>query len=162
MLFVNLLLATDMARIANDTDDNVRRQWSQRFLNNAFEYVPLADPICGIFGAMPVETMLALQKGIIEMVTFSVLDNVPASKKAQLDTLAVRFHKTHRQTFRKSVPATDFSNGMTNLTKSTAGERLGLVFLFVILAHYDEGWDFFVSCIVKTRVLNTCTCVTCF
>ena len=37
-------------------------------------------------------------------------------------------------------PATDFSNGITNLTKISAAERVGLVFLFVILAQYDEGW----------------------
>jgi hypothetical protein len=70
-----------MARIANDADDNVRRLWSQHFLNNAFDYVTPADQIRGIFGATPVETMHALRKGIVEMVTFSVLDNVPASKK---------------------------------------------------------------------------------
>ena len=143
------VLATDMAQIANDADDNVRRLWSQHFLNNAFDFVPLADPIRGIFGATPVETMHALRKGIIEMVTFSVLDNVPASKKAQLDTLAVRFHKTHRQTCRKTFPATDFSNGITNLTKITAGERLGLVFLFVILAQYDEGWEILSDALLK-------------
>jgi hypothetical protein len=54
------VLATDMARIANDADDNVRRLWSQHFLNNAFDYVPLADPIRGIVGDTPVETMHAL------------------------------------------------------------------------------------------------------
>ena len=80
------VLALDMAQIAYDADKNVRQRWSQHFLNNAFDYVPLADPVRGIFGATPVETMHALRKGIIEMVTFSVLDNVPASKKAQLDT----------------------------------------------------------------------------
>ena len=95
------MLATDMARIANNIDGNVRQIWSQHFLNNVFDYVPLADPVRGVFGATSVETMHALQKGIIEMVTFSILDNVPASKKAKLDTLPVRFHRTHRQTCRK-------------------------------------------------------------
>jgi hypothetical protein len=33
---------------------------------------------------------------MIEMVTFLVLDNVPVSKKAALDRLAIKFHKTHR------------------------------------------------------------------
>ena len=44
----------------------------------------------------------ALRKGIIEMmVSFSVLDHVPPSKKAQLDKLAVHFHNNHRHTFRR-------------------------------------------------------------
>jgi hypothetical protein len=58
-----------------------------------------------------------------------------------LDALAIRFHKSHRQTIRRTFPAPDFSQGITNLTKISAAERLGLVFLFVILAQYDEGWQ---------------------
>ena len=72
--------------------------------------------------------MHAFRKVVIENVTFLVLDNVPASKKAAFDNLAIAFHKSHRQTFRKEYPATDFSNGVTNLTKISASERLGLVF----------------------------------
>jgi len=74
------------------------------------------------------------------MVTLLVLDSVPASKRALLDDLAFKFHKSHRQTWRGNFPATDFTNGITNLTKISASERLGLVFLFVILAQYHEGW----------------------
>ena len=40
-------------------------------------HVPLADPIRGIFGATPVETMHAFRKGVIEVVTFLVLNNIP-------------------------------------------------------------------------------------
>jgi hypothetical protein len=75
---------------------------------------------------------------MIEVVTFLVLENVPPSKLAALDALAIRFHKTHRQTIRNTYPATDFSQGITNLTKISAAERLRLVFLFVILAQYGR------------------------
>ena len=44
------------------------------------------------------------------------MENVPDSKKAALDSMAVHFHKRHRQTCRKLYPATDFSNGITTLT----------------------------------------------
>jgi hypothetical protein len=101
----------------------------------------LTLPVRGIFGATPVKIMHAFCKGLIEHVTFLVLDNVPASRKEALDTLAVQFHQRHRQTYRTRYPATDFSRGATNLTKVTACERLGLVFLFVILSQYDVGWD---------------------
>ena len=49
----------------------------------------------GIFGAMTVKTMHAFCKGLIDHVTFLVLDNIPASRKAALDTLAVQFHQLH-------------------------------------------------------------------
>jgi hypothetical protein len=139
------LYAGPMAQIASCPNDALRQRWSQHALDNTFNHVPLADPIRGIFGATPVETMHAFRKGVIEVVTFLVLDNIPKKQKAALDRLAVRFHKSHRQSYRKAYPATDFSNGITNLTKISAAERLGLVFLFVILAQYDEGW----------RILNT-------
>jgi Plavaka transposase len=136
----SFLIASDMARISHNPDQKVRTPWSQHYLNNAFDYVPMADPVRGIFGATPVETLHAFRKGLIEKVTFLVLKNVPARRRAALDALAVHFHRKHRQTYRKIYPATDFSNGITNLTKISAAERVGLVFLFVILAQYDEGW----------------------
>ena len=135
------LYAAPMHRIALETDDQQRTRWSQHRVDNVFNKVPLADPVRGILGATPVETMHAFRKGLIETVTYLVLENVPASKKAALDRLAIHFHKHHRQTHRKSYPSTDFSNGITNLTKISAAERLGLVFLFVILSQYDEGWQ---------------------
>ena len=135
------LYAAPMAMIANSDDTELRTKWSQHNLNNAFDSIMFADSERGIFGATPVETMHAYRKGLIEYVTYFVLDNVPASRKAAFDRLAIHFHTTHRQTFRKTYPATDFSRGITNLTKISARERLGLVFLFVILAQSDEGWD---------------------
>jgi hypothetical protein len=75
--------------------------------------------------------------------SYFVLANVPASPKAALDTLVVQLHQQHRQTYRTRYPATDFSRGVTNLPKVTARKHVGLVFLFVILSQYDEGWDFF-------------------
>ena len=45
--------------------------------------------------------------------------------------------------------ATDFSNEVTNLTKISAAERVGLLFLFVILSQYDEGWTIFSTTLQK-------------
>ena len=162
------LAAETMDRIASHPSDALRQRWSQHELDNTFNHMPLADPIRGIFGATPVETMHAFRKGVIEVVTFLVLTNIPPTKKAALDVLAIRFHKSHRQTYRKAYPATDFSNGITNLTKISAAERLGLVFLFVILAQYDEGWQIMDTALTdKTttdlaRIVNTFECLLCF
>lgn len=142
------LKACDMDQISR-MDPATRTQWSQHQVDNAFNGIEFADPVRGIFGATPVETMHAFRKGVIENVTFLVLDNVPPSKKAALDNLAIAFHKSHRQTHRKTFPSTDFSNGITNLTKISASERLGLVFLFVILFQYEEGWQIIQSCLDK-------------
>ena len=136
----HLLQASAMHEIAQSDNALLRQQWSQHKLFNAFIDVPIADPERGIFGAMPVETMHVFRKGMIEKVTFLVLDNVTTKTKATLDGLAIQYHKSHRQSTRKEYPGTDFSNGVTNLTRISAVERVGLVFLFVILSHYDTGW----------------------
>ena len=125
------LLATNMAAIASNDDLLIQQQWYQHYLNNAFDHVPLADPVHGIFGAMPIETMHAFCKGLIETGTYLVLDNVPGTKLAAFDNLAMRFHTSHRQNIRKAYPSTDFCNGITNSSNITANERHGLVFLFV-------------------------------
>jgi hypothetical protein len=83
--------------------------------------------------------MRAYRKGMVVVVTLLVLKNVPATKKAALDAIAVHFHKTPCQVYRKKYPATDFSNGITILTKILASKRLGLVF-FVNSAQYNVGW----------------------
>lgn len=166
----SFLLAADMALIAGSDNLALRTKWSQhRIPRNVFDHVPMADPIRGIFGATPVETLHAFRKGMIEMVTLLVIDNVPVSKRAALDSLAIRFHRTHRQTYRKAYPATDFSNGITNLTRISASERLGLVFLLVILAQYDEGWALLDNALgarptaISLRdVLNTFEALLCF
>ena len=67
--------------------------------------MPPTDTICGIFGATPTETVHCFRKGIIEVVTFLVQKNVPVSKRAALDRIAIDFHKLHRQTARKLYPA---------------------------------------------------------
>jgi hypothetical protein len=143
------LVASDMDVIARSEDDDTRKRWSQHKLDNAFAHIEFADPERGIFGATPVETMHAFRKGVIEKVTKLVLDSLPASKKAAFDDLAIAFHKSHRQTHRKDYPSTDFSNGVTNSTKITASERVGIVFLSVILFQYNKGWQMIQSCLEK-------------
>ena len=86
------LLATPMAMIAAGKNKAIRTRWLQHVAHNAFQDVLLADPVQGIFGATPVKTVHAFCKGLIEHVTFLVLDNIPVSCKAALDTLVVQFH----------------------------------------------------------------------
>jgi hypothetical protein len=80
MVECQYLEASDMDKIAR-SKKATRKLWSQHQVDNAFNHVRFADPKRGIFGATPIETMHAFRKGVIENVTFLVLDNVPASKK---------------------------------------------------------------------------------
>ena len=90
----------------------------------------MAAPDCGIFGASPVETL---------NITHVVIDNIPRRKKAGLDRLELRFHKTHTESFCSTFPSTTCCNGKTNIYKISVADCLGLVISFVTLGHYDEG-----------------------
>jgi hypothetical protein len=62
----------------------------------------------------------------------------------------------------------DFCNGITNLTKILAAKHLGLVFLFVILSQYNEGWVILNTALrAKTskellKIVNMFKCLLCF
>ena len=136
------ILAKPMQEIASgNTKDHkaLQKRWSQHRVQNTYYNMPLADPRRGVFGCTPVETMHAVRLGLIAKVTSWILETLTDSQSALLDNVAIDFHKRHFQTYRKSYPGTDFSHGVTNLTRLTASERVGLLFLFVILANLDVG-----------------------
>jgi hypothetical protein len=60
-----------MAMIASTHNKAQRSHYSQNFLQNAFNDVVLADPVCGIYGVTPVESLHALLKGIIAFSGFA-------------------------------------------------------------------------------------------
>jgi hypothetical protein len=120
------------------------------------------DRLCGVgFGLFQVEKSQKNWGSNLGTLAFSatlVTNNTNGisldSKKAALDSMAVCFHNRHWQTCCKLYPATDFSNGITNLTKILAAERYGLVFLFVILSTYDEGWQILDTTLQKKTTTN--------
>jgi hypothetical protein len=81
------LLSRNMDQIAQGDSKELQSRWSQHKLENAFNHMPLADPERGMFGATPVETVHAYRKGIIEMVTFLVLEMFPQAGKPCLTIL---------------------------------------------------------------------------
>ena len=101
----------------------------------------MADPDCGIFGATPVETLHAFRKGLVEMITFVVLDNVPTSKKAALDCPCTALSQIPQANV-FAANSHPLRSAMVLLTspKFQRQNVLGWFFLFVILGHYDEGW----------------------
>jgi len=133
------LYASTMHTIATNSTIDYRKRWSQHQLENAFIEMPLADPVYGIFGATPVDTMHAFRKGIIESTTCFIIDQLSIGQKTMLDQMAINFNYNHAQTCRKEYPMMNLSSSITGLTKISASERVGLLFLMVILANIDRG-----------------------
>jgi len=133
------LFASTMHCIALSGNNHIQKRWSQHQVDNAFIHMPLADPQYGIFGATPVDTMHAFRKGIIESTTCYIIDQLSIGQKAMLDHMALDFQKTHAQSCKNEFPMLSLSSSLTGLSKISASERVGFLFLLVILANIDRG-----------------------
>jgi len=133
------LYALPMHNIAMKGSDTLRKRWSQHQLDNVFNHMPMACLTHGILGSTPVDTMHAFRKGIIESTTNFIIENLKDGQKAALDHMAIEFYKCHSQTCRKDYPMVNLSSGITGLTKISASERVGMLFVLVILANLDRG-----------------------
>ena len=138
--FCQFVTQAEIFAVADSDDKELQKQWSTHCHTNAYARAAFGDPIQGIFGATPSEPMHCIRKGPVERVRDIVIKELPPAMKTELDRMAMHFHETHRQTCRKEYPSTNFGSGITNLTKISAKENMGILFLFVILSHHDEGW----------------------
>ena len=98
------LYADPMHLIAQSDDLAIRQRWSQHGLDNAFQHMAMADPDRGIFGATPVETLHAFRKGLVEMVTHIVIDNVPPSKKGSIGPPCLAFSQSPPAKLSQFIP----------------------------------------------------------
>jgi hypothetical protein len=107
----------------------------QHALDNKYNHVPLADPICGILDAMPVH---AFCKGMIEVVTFLVLDTIPKRQKAPLHRLAVRFSQIPLSVKSQGLPCNGLKEWDYQFDLDFGCRLFWSIFLFLILAQYNE------------------------
>jgi hypothetical protein len=142
---------------------------SQHQCHNAFANIDIGDPVYKIFGSVPTDPMHSVRKGIMARAMSLIFDCMTPLQKSRLDQLAQKFHKSHRQSARKTFPQTDFSNGVTNLSNMTASEECGLVFLLICLAQFDEGWKLLNDALVSkghntdlSEVLEALEALSCF
>ena len=150
--------------IMNGTDEELAAV-SQHKCANAFTDIVISDADYKIYGALPTDTMHALQQRTMSYAMQFIFDCMTAKQKYHLDELAQTFHKVHRQTSRKLFPQTDFSNGVCNLSNMTAAERCGQVFLLVCLCQFDDGWKIFDQSLVNIKlgdVLEALEAMCCF
>ena len=111
-------------------------------LDNAFYELRFVDPqIRGIFGATPTEVLHCLCKGVIEWCNQMCLGKLTTTRKTQIDRLGRLLTNKTRHTAKQAYPKTSFANP-SQVTMCSAKEHVGLLFLFVMISHYDEGWRF--------------------
>lgn len=55
--------------------------------------------------------------------------------------LATQFHWSHQQTYRAHYASSTFGKRVRKLTKISVNEYVGILFLFIIISYYGEGWQ---------------------
>ena len=138
--FCRFVTQEEIFAVADSDDTELQKLWSTHRHTNAYARAAFGDMIRGIFGATPSEAMHCIQKGPAERVWDITIKVMPPKLKEALDRIAMHFHQTHHQTCCRHYPSTNFGSGITNLTKISAKENMGILFLFVIISHHDEGW----------------------
>ena len=131
----------ELNNVAMSDDKSLRQAYSVYALDNAFNRINVACPTFGINGIMPPDILHVVKLGPAKRFVKLVCDNLSTRQKSDMDALAIHFHKSHRQSHRKNFPDTDFSRGITNLTQMSANEYMGVLFVFVILSHFTDGWN---------------------
>ena len=139
----------DVRNVALYGTNDERRSLSVHHVHNAFDSIDIGDQHRGILGCLLPDTLHVLCKGPAERIMDLTFDNLTQRQKARLDDMAKMFHHTHQQTARKYYPSTDFSRGISQLTRLTANENIGAIFLLVILSHFEEGWQILQSAMTR-------------
>lgn len=156
-IICQFVTAKQMKKIAESEDAELRQRWSMHHIKNCFHEIPFMDAKRGIFGATPSEILHCVRMGPLKEANKAVFADLTDGLKKKLDNMARNFHKNNRQTYRKAYPTTNFTNGVTNLSLISGDEHVGMMFLFVILSNFDEGWDLLDEIMKrkgKTRVIH--------
>lgn len=130
----------ELNRVATEGTQEELSRYSMYRCTNCFTEIEVGYPRSKIYGAVPTDPMHSLRKGAMKRAMQVIFDCLSKGEKKKLDQMAQKFHRTHRQSARKLFPQTDFSNGVTNLSNTTAKEDCGSVFLLICLAQSNEGW----------------------
>ena len=161
-----------MKSLMEQHNEHTLQQVSQYRVDNAFDRLLLPADDYGIWGATPTNLMHVMPIGIMKYCLEIIINAMPRVLRLEIDVMAATFHDRNRQSYRQSYPKTDFSKGVTNLTRLTADEICGLVFVLAALFKTTRGWeilelsitlcDELPDCVNASGVLEVLECLLCF
>ena len=96
--------------------------------------------MCGLHFIAP-----GLGKNIME----TMLISMSVQNKADLDRLVIRMFSSRRQSGRSQFPIPNLSKGLSNLSKKTSNEWMGVVFYLGIIFQSGIGCHFLSTVIQK-------------
>lgn len=108
-------------------------------VNNAFRDVCFGGDPRGVFGAITIDVMHALEEGLIKYVCKILMALFTDGVKGTLDEIVDNVIANSKSTCRKWFPRVNFTHGFTNLTLLSATEWVGIAFTFLLLLQTDQA-----------------------
>jgi hypothetical protein len=127
---------------ARDSARDALHAQSQYVLENAFRYTNLLVPSpFGLPGACLVDMLHVILEGLMKYLAISFFARLTPSVKKEVDIIMVQMMRSNSQSECScgNIPRTNFTHGISNCTRLTAGEWHGLILSCVALLQTDRG-----------------------
>ena len=130
---------SDLDQMKQDNDVAALKAVSKHNIRNAFDDIPMSDPLNTIYWSTPPETMHAIASGIIPYMLESIGSNIKQSLKDGLNNLHLLLHRDHAWQSERGLPRTSARNPICETTKTQATEMTGNLFLLMCGLHTTMG-----------------------
>jgi Plavaka transposase len=118
--------------------------FTQHALRNAFDEVDFGSWSSGIFTATFDDFMHSTESGLFEYIADLVFDGLTKTEKQDLETIIRKYLLSARSSVRSTYPRWRLSEGFSNQTRITCGEKVGSIFILALSLQYKD-----VAAIVK-------------
>ena len=136
----NFVTKEEMMAVIEEGDKDVLAQYSQHEIpDHAFRDVDFGQNHCGIYGATPNDTLHGIQLGIAPYMLKILHEELNPKACKQLDQIMMDLKPHLRQSGKKHFPRLFYPDGITKITKLTADETIGLLFITVFILNTPIG-----------------------
>ena len=137
------------------------KDFSQYVGDNAFDHVLKAtdclddctEGTAGIFRMTPMCGLHFIAPGLGKSIVDTMLGAMSIQSKANLDRLVIRMFTSRRQSGRDQYPIPNLSKGMSNTSKKTSDEWMGVVFYLGIVFRSGIGRHILTD-VIQNKYIN--------
>jgi hypothetical protein len=113
--------------------------FTQHAIRNAFDEVDFGSWSSGIFTATFDDFMHSTESGLFEYIADLVFDGLTKSEKQELETITRNFLVCARSSVRSTFPRWRLTEGFSNQTRITCGEKVGSIFIIALSLQFQDA-----------------------
>jgi len=139
-------LSQDKLKRVNTSIDKLEerlwKKYGRHIGNNAFDGISFGKTTTGIHGHTLFDAMHSIRHGPLKDVLLEIFDSLGTKGRVAVDQLSREFLCNHRSALKSHFPRVNFTKGITNLTKITASENVGVMFTLTIILVSTSGREY--------------------